>query len=89
MSFLFYSLAKHPVVQKKLQKEVDGLLGRRPANYEDLQSLPYLKAIVKETLRMYPPIPVNARIMQDDITIDNYVVPKGVSRCLIKYKLLN
>ncbi|XP_041377110.1 cytochrome P450 27C1-like [Gigantopelta aegis] len=87
MSFLFYSLAKHSGVQKKLQTEVDNLLGGRPANYEDLQSMPYLKAVVKETLRMYPPIPVNARIMQDDITIDNYTVPKGTCILLNNYTM--
>ena len=44
-------LSQHPRVQKKLQEEVDGVLEGRQATPEDLKRMPYLKNVLKETLR--------------------------------------
>lgn len=41
--------------------------------------MPYLKACIKETLRMYPVIIGNGRSLQTDTVIAGYKVPKGVS----------
>ncbi|XAR50775.1 hypothetical protein NMG60_11005199 [Bertholletia excelsa] len=53
-------LMRNPRVMKKLQEEVRGLNDGEKAviNDGDLQNLPYLKAVVKETLRLHPPAPL-------------------------------
>ncbi|BFZ19731.1 hypothetical protein BsWGS_22770 [Bradybaena similaris] len=76
MAFLFYLLAKHEDVQTRLVAEIDSLLGKRQADSSDLQKLPLLKACVKETLRLFPPIPINARTTTEDISIGGYHIPK-------------
>ena len=46
------NLTTFPEIQKKLQAEVDRVVGRdRVPNYEDLANMPYVKAFVRESLR--------------------------------------
>jgi cytochrome P450 len=48
-------LAHHPQVQKKMQAEIDSILGDRFPTSEDIHQLSYTRMVVKETLRMRPP----------------------------------
>ncbi|KAF7817626.1 cytochrome P450 83B1-like [Senna tora] len=53
------SLIKNPGVMKKAQDEIRSVYGEKDfIREEDIQRLPYLKAIVKETLRLFPPSPL-------------------------------
>jgi cytochrome P450 len=48
-------MVQHPEVQVKAQEELDRVIGRsRLPDFEDRESLPYLDAIYKETLRLHP-----------------------------------
>ncbi|KAK2971482.1 hypothetical protein RJ640_020888 [Escallonia rubra] len=52
-------LVKHPIVMKKAQEEVRKLIGNRgKVDEDDLQNLPYLKAVIMEGLRLHPPVPL-------------------------------
>ncbi|XP_052181847.1 6,7,8-trihydroxycoumarin synthase-like [Diospyros lotus] len=52
-------LVKHPEAMKRIQEEVRNIAGDEGVIHEtDLQNLPYLKAVVKETLRLHPPVPL-------------------------------
>lgn len=54
LSFLFYFLLKNPTAYKKAQEEVDAVIGRRKITVEDLSKLPYINAVMRETLRLRP-----------------------------------
>ena len=57
LSFCSYELALHPEVQEKLFEEVESAVDSKgEINYETLSKLPYLDAVLSETLRMYPPV---------------------------------
>lgn len=72
MSAVVFELARRPDIQSKLRREVDETLrGKRPT-FEDLKSMVYLNRVIKETLRMYPPIPFNGRVAVRDT-----VLPRG------------
>ncbi|KAH6876755.1 cytochrome P450 CYP584G1 [Thelonectria olida] len=73
MSAAVFELARRPDVQAKLRREVNETLedGRHPT-FKDLKSMVYLSRVVRETLRMYPPIPFNGRV-----AVRNTVLPRG------------
>lgn len=60
LSFLFYYLLKNPSAYKKAQEEVDTVIGRRKITVEDLSKLPYINAVMRETLRLKSTAPVFA-----------------------------
>ena len=52
-------MAMYPDVQKKAQAEIDAVVGRdRLPDIDDLDSLPFINAVVKETLRWQPVTPM-------------------------------
>ena len=72
MIFLIANLAKHPEVQTRLQQELDLVLPNRSAIVpEKLRELPYLKACVMESFRLYPTASQIARITEADLTLES------------------
>lgn len=49
-----------------------------PVDTQILEKMPFLRACIKETLRMYPVIIGNGRNLQSDAVVCGYHVPKGV-----------
>ncbi|XP_030032592.2 cytochrome P450 4C1 isoform X1 [Manduca sexta] len=70
-AFATVMLSKHPDVQDKVYKELQEVFGDsdRPIVAEDLPRLKYLDAVVKETLRLYPSVPVIVRRVDHDVTL--------------------
>ncbi|KAI9925634.1 hypothetical protein ASPWEDRAFT_114246 [Aspergillus wentii DTO 134E9] len=60
LSFLFYYLLKTPHAYKKAQEEVDTVIGRRKITVDDMSKLPYITAVMRETLRLRPTAPAIA-----------------------------
>ncbi|KAI6099109.1 cytochrome P450 [Pisolithus sp. B1] len=62
LTFLVYMLSQHPEVLKSLRAEVLSKVGNsgRPT-YDDVREMKYMRAVINETLRLYPPIPFNVR----------------------------
>ena len=68
-------LLRHPRVMNKLQKEVRGIVGSKTdvLTEDDLVAMPYLKAVIKETLRLHPPLPLLVpRLSTQDVEINGY-----------------
>lgn len=78
--YALYSIGRHPDIQEKLHREVDDIFGDdhdRDVTKEDLQQMTYLEAVLKETLRLYPPAPMIIRMLTEDLVLDKYTLPKG------------
>lgn len=80
-----YSLAKHRHVMARVRDEVDGVLGGRAPTYEDVQKLPYLRRVIDETLRLYPPSWATARETLGPDNLGGYDVPAGTNVLLLSY----
>ena len=76
-----YLLAKHPEVQQKLRQEVSDAIQADGGEikYDTILSLPYLNAVINETLRVYPPVSIIERICVKDYRIEslNMTMTKG------------
>ncbi|KAK3858045.1 hypothetical protein Pcinc_035734, partial [Petrolisthes cinctipes] len=75
---VLYLLARHPEIQRKLQKEIDTVVGNREhLSPHHLNSLPYLKAVFRESLRVMPVNVGIVRRLTRDTVLGGYIVPRG------------
>ncbi|PSN38977.1 putative cytochrome P450 301a1 [Blattella germanica] len=76
---ILYQLSQHPEKQEILHREIKKILPTKdtPLTSQHLDQLNYLKACIKETLRMYPVVIGNGRCMTKDTIIAGYQIPKG------------
>ena len=71
-------LLRHPEVMSQLQNEVRGIAqGKLLITEDDLGKMQYLKAVIKETLRLHPPIPLMPRQSTRDAKIMGYDIAAG------------
>lgn len=83
LSFIFFTLARRPDVWQKLRTEV--LEGwEEPMTYEALQRMTYLRYVIQETLRLFPPIATNSRMANKDVAIPYGGGPDGKSPLFLK-----
>nr|BAA74466.1 cytochrome P450 [Glycyrrhiza echinata] len=70
-------LVKKPSVLQKVREEIDNVVGKdRLVEESDCPNLPYLQAILKETFRLHPPVPMVTRRCVAECTVENYVIPE-------------
>ncbi|OCH96215.1 cytochrome P450 [Obba rivulosa] len=75
----FLAMVLHPEIQVSAQKELDRVVGTdRLPDFSDYDSLPYVTAIVRESLRWNPVVPLDVphRSTSDDVYA-GYFIPKG------------
>ncbi|KAK5638646.1 hypothetical protein RI129_012941 [Pyrocoelia pectoralis] len=81
LNMLFAHLCNYPEIQVKVQAEIDGVVGRsRLPNLDDRNKMPYTEAVIRESLRMDPVIPVNTpRRCLKDTTLGGYEIAKDTT----------
>ena len=79
MEWAISELLKKPEVIAKATEELDRVIGRgRWVTEKDMPSLPYVDAIVKETMRLHPVAPLLVpRLAREDTTVAGYDIPTG------------
>ncbi|MBA0783092.1 hypothetical protein Gotri_000863 [Gossypium trilobum] len=82
LQWIMANMVKYPHVQEKLFMEIKGVVGKgeREVKEDDLQKMPYLKAVILEGLRRHPPghflLPHTVR---EDTVLGGYLVPKNAT----------
>jgi cytochrome P450 len=72
-------LAEHPEIDHRLDDELSRVLDGRPATADDLASLPLADAIVKESMRLYPPAHTIGREATRDLRLGPFELPAHTS----------
>ncbi|KAJ8913514.1 hypothetical protein NQ315_017064 [Exocentrus adspersus] len=89
ISFALYSLANNPKVQQTAFEEQKMLSAGNPPNgtltASDLHEMKYLDLVIKETLRLYPTVPIIGRVLNEDLEWENYKLYKGQALALFIY----
>lgn len=79
-SFFLSIMGIHQNIQEKVMEELNQIFGDsdRPATFADTLEMKYLERCLLETLRMYPPVPMIARKVNEDVKL-------GLCRKIISY----
>ncbi len=77
LAWVLHLLGVHPDVMARARAEVDAVLGAAEPTAANVEHLEYLDAVIKEALRLYPPIHVGNRIVADDAVIAGYELKAG------------
>ncbi|XP_064552137.1 probable cytochrome P450 4ad1 [Drosophila montana] len=88
ISFTIYTLSRHPEIQQKVYDEQLRVFGKNMSDEADiarLDQMHYLELVIRETLRLYPAVPLIARTNRKSIDINGTKVAKRttVIMCLI------
>ena len=77
--FAIYFLTQNKEAQRKLRDEINQLLSKTDGEFkvDHLNSIPYLKACVKETMRLQPVSIGIGRVTDQDLVLRNYKIPEG------------
>ena len=79
LSWAWALLSANPDVERQLHNELDNVLGGRLPELTDLPNLPYTEAVVKETMRLYPPAWAVAREAAESFDLAGYRIPRGAN----------
>ena len=77
LAWTWYLISQAPDVEEKLHQELQEVLDGRTPEYADVENLKYTRAILDETMRLYPPVPILSRQALKDDDIRGRKVPAG------------
>src|SRR5262249_47006325 len=87
LSWIFYLLAKHPEIERRVREEAQRVLGARQPVLEDLKALEYTRLVIDEALRLYPPAWIMERQAIAPDTLGGYPIEPGTIIGLCPYVL--
>ncbi|KAL3283332.1 hypothetical protein HHI36_006480 [Cryptolaemus montrouzieri] len=90
LGFVLYNIANHPAVQEQIIEEQKMIFHEsfyRPSTYSDVNEMKYLEMVVKETFRLFPPIPLIGRKIHEDTYYNGELLPAGIGILLNFYSL--
>jgi len=77
LSWALYLCAFDQTVQDKARQEIKSVCGDNPATGEDVENLPYIRMIIEEALRLYPPAGIVSRTAMAEDTLCGREIKKG------------
>lgn len=87
-AFCLHLLAQNSEIQQKCYAEIEDILDgdcERPFNMNDIRRMRYLEQCIKETLRLYPSVPMIARKLGEATTIGSHELPAGSNILIFPY----
>ena len=88
MQWAIAELINRPDVFDKVRDEIKSVVGSRLVEESDIPNLPYLQAVVKETLRLYPSVPVSTRECRETCKIKGFDIPEKTMVAINLYSIM-
>ncbi len=85
LAWTFYLLHQNPHLREELEAELQQVLGGRSPTIEDLPELKYTEAVIKEAMRLYPPVWLVGRSATEDDVVGGYQVNAGAITFISPY----
>lgn len=88
VAFCLFLLAQNSDCQQKCYAEIESILEtdrQRPFTMSDIRRMRYLEQCIKETLRLYPSVPMIARKLGESITVGSHKLPAGSNILIFPY----
>ncbi|MDB5219285.1 MAG: cytochrome hydroxylase, partial [Myxococcaceae bacterium] len=75
LAWTLFLLGEHPEIASELCAELASVLHGDPPTVEQLPKLPLLDAVVKESMRVLPPVPIHPRVVAEDHELGGHFIP--------------
>lgn len=94
LTWTFYLLSQHPDIEKNLHDEIDSVLGTTDEDGHvvtkiptpgDIPRLQYTEKILRESMRLYPPVWTMGRYVEKDYNVGEYTISAGSSILMSQY----
>lgn len=85
VSWTFHLLSQHPEIESQLHQELDRVLGGRVPTQADLAQLTYLRQVVQESMRIYPPVWIFLRETSQPEKLGEFSLPANASISILPY----
>ncbi len=77
LTWLWLCLSRNPEARRRVEAEVDEVLGGRVPTFDDADRLPRTSACLQEAMRLFPPVPAFTRVARGPDEIDGVKIPRG------------
>ncbi|MEL7201090.1 MAG: cytochrome P450 [Pseudomonadota bacterium] len=77
LTWVFYILSIRPDILKRVRAEVRSVVGNGLITFDDTKKMVFIRAVFRETLRLYPPITFMPRVALRDVTVGGRKLRKG------------
>mgnify|MGYP000867984585 CR=1 FL=1 len=77
LTFSLYLIANSPEIQDRLLREVRDVCGDQPVTAAMIDAMPFHEQVIKEAMRLYPPVSIIDRVASEDIDLGDVQVKKG------------
>lgn len=74
LTWSLFLLAQHPDIMHQLMDEIESVLGDAPPRADQLPQLPFLHWVIKESMRILPPVPYTVRVAQQRLKVGPFEV---------------
>ncbi|XP_075162706.1 putative cytochrome P450 4d14 [Haematobia irritans] len=90
VSSILHFLSRHPESQQQVYDEILNVFGNEKdfsIEMDQLQDLKYLECVIKESLRLHPPIPLISRVTSEDTKVGNQIIPAKAMICMSLFNI--
>jgi cytochrome P450 len=87
LTWTLYLLSRSREWASILEDEIERVAGRSPIRAEHIDKLILVQQVVKESMRLYPPVPIMTRQVVEDTTLAGYRLPVGASVMMSIYAI--